>query len=238
MQNMARGKKKVGPGFWNYEYKKASHLALSLNPSEDLEKFLRFIERHSGRSFLNPTMSMLDLGCGNGRNLIHIAKTYAMRGIGYDISSQAITQAKDMGKELPLAFAVRSIALAIPLPDASQALVLDMMASHVLTHKEREDFQDEVFRVLRPGGWYFFKTFLLDEDRNAHRLLRDHPGKEAGSYIHPLIGVAEYVFTEEEILALIEKRFTIHKVLKSHRHLIKGAPAKRRSICIYAQKVS
>ena len=233
---MPRGKKKIGAGFWDREYKKPGHLALSLNPSEDMEKFLRYIERESGRKLLNPTMHALDLGCGNGRNLIHLGKSYAMRGLGYDISSQAIAQAKDMSVGLNLTFEVRTIAGEIPLPDNSQAVVLDMMASHVLTHKEREDLHIEILRVLRPGGWYYLKTFLLDEDRNAHRLLRDNPGKEAGSYIHPLIGVPEYVFSEEDIVALVEKNFTIHKVLKSHRHLVKGSPAKRRSISIYAQK--
>jgi len=233
---MGRGKKKVGDGFWNREYKKGDHLAISTNPSEDMEKFLRWLERETGRACLNPTMSALDLGCGNGRNLFYLGKTYNMRGIGYDISSQAIAQAKKMSEGLQLQYEVRSIAGDLSLPDNSQMLVLDMMASHVLTHEERAHLHEEVVRVLKPGGWYYLKTFLLDEDRNAKRLLRDNPGEEEGSYIHPLIGVAEYVFSEEDIIALVEKNFTIHKVLKSHRHLVKGAPAKRRSISIYAQK--
>lgn len=159
-----------------------------------------------------------------------------MRGIGYDISSQAITQAKKISEGLPLTYTVRSIAGDLALPDESQMIVLDMMSSHVLTHDERAFLHEEIVRVLRPHGWYYLKTFLLDEDRNAKRLLRENPGEEKGSYIHPLIGVAEYVFSEEDIVALIEKNFIIHKVLKSHRHLVKGAPAKRRSISIYAQK--
>lgn len=233
---MGRGKKKVGAGFWDREYKKGDHLAISVNPSEDMEKFLRWLERETGRACLNPTMSALDLGCGNGRNLIHLGKTYNMRGVGYDISSQAIAQAKALSTDLQLKYEVRSIAGDIALPDNSQMLVLDMMASHVLTHVERAKLHSEVLRVLKPGGWYYLKTFLLDEDRNAKRLLKENPGKEEGSYIHPLIGVAEYVFSEEDIISLVEKNFTIHKVLKSHRHLIKGAAAKRRSISIYAQK--
>lgn len=233
---MGRGKKKVGDGFWNREYKKGGHLALSIHPSEDMEKFLRWLERETGRAYLNPTMSALDLGCGNGRNLSYLGKTYQMRGIGYDISSQAITQAKKISEGLPLTYTVRSIAGDLALPDESQMIVLDMMSSHVLTHDERAFLHEEIVRVLRPHGWYYLKTFLLDEDRNAKRLLRENPGEEKGSYIHPLIGVAEYVFSEEDIVALIEKNFIIHKVLKSHRHLVKGAPAKRRSISIYAQK--
>jgi SAM-dependent methyltransferase len=233
---MKKKGRKVGADFWNHEYGSAEHLALSTNPSEDLLKFLRWLERESGRQYLNPTMSAMDLGCGNGRNLLLLAKTYAMRGIGYDISATAIAQAKKLASGLPLSFDVRSIAEPIPQKDASQALVLDMMASHVLTHHERAAMHEEILRILRPGGWFFLKTFLADEDPHARRLLRENPGKEAGSYIHPVIGVAEYVFTEADIVALVEQRFTVHKVLKSHGHLRKAGSQKRRSISIYAQK--
>lgn len=231
-------KKRVPKGahFWNREYGSAEHLALSENPGEDLLKFLRWIERESGRAMLNPTMSAVDLGCGNGRNIIHLAKTYAMRGFGFDISTQAIAHAKRVAEGLPLTFEVRSLAEPLPLKDDSQALALDMMSSHVLTHAERAGLHDEVLRVLRPGGWYFLKTFLSDEDTHTKRLLKEHPGKEVGSYIHPVIGVAEYVFSEAEITSLLEERFVVHKVLKSHGHLRSKGNQKRRTISIYAQK--
>jgi sarcosine/dimethylglycine N-methyltransferase len=204
---------KNGAAFWNQEYTKGEHLALSVNPSEDMLKFLRHLERESGRAHLNPTMSALDMGCGNGRNLNYLATTYGMRGVGYDISDQAIKQARVRANGLALTYETRSIAEPLPLPNSSQILVLDMMASHVLTHEEREREHEEIHRVLRPGGWFFLKTFLLDEDRHAKRLLKENPGKESGSYIHPIIGVAEYVFSEEDIVSLVEKRFMIHKVL-------------------------
>lgn len=229
-------KMRIGTDFWNSEYTSGDHLALSNDASEDLLKFLRWLERENGKALLNPTMSAADLGCGNGRNILHLARTYGMRGIGVDISSQAISQAKRYAEGLQLSFEVGSLANPLPIKDGSQALVLDMMASHVLTHAERAAFHDEVLRILRPGGWYFFKTFLSDEDPHVRRLLKEHPGKERGSYIHPVIGVAEYVFSEAGVVALVEERFVVHKVLKSHGHLRAKGNQKRRSISIYAQK--
>ncbi len=248
-------KRRSGANFWDAEYGKASNLAISTGPSGDMLDFLRYLERETGRTILNPTMSALDLGCGNGRNLNYLGTTYGMHGVGYDISREAIKQAraltaiphrglayaKDIGKasvELQLKFDVGSIAEPIPLPDNSQMLVLDLMVSHVLTHAEREQEHKEIYRVLRPGGWFLLKTFLLDEDRHAIRMLRDNPGKEAGSYIHPIIGVTEYVFSEDDMVEMVEKNFTVQKVMKSHRHLAKGGTGgKRRSIVIYAQKI-
>ncbi len=237
MKKPRKAPKKIGNEFWNKEYGAPANFALSLNPSEDLQKFVRFLEREHGRVYLNPIASVLDLGCGNGRNLMYLAKNYNMRGVGYDISKEAIDQAKEASRDMRIEYDVRSVAEPLPLPDKSQTIVLDMMVSHVLNKNEREQLREETARVLKPGGWLFLKTFLRDEDRHAERLLREHPAEEMGSYVHPEIGVVEHVFTEDELREELEKNFFIHKVYTSHRHLIRGKAAKRRSISIYAQRV-
>ena len=224
-----------GHKFWDKEYKDGRHLALSNNPSEDLIKFTKWLGRNSIPNPLNPESSVLDLGCGNGRNLIYMAKTYSINGVGYDISSEAISQAIELSKELHLKYQVCSIAGPIKLEDKSQDIVLDMMTSHVLTSSERENLQKEITRVLKPGGWLYLKTFLRDEDLHAKRLLRKHPAKEIGSYIHPKIGVAEHVFTEDEIRKILGKNFLIHKILRSHRNRKNCHSAIRRSISVYAE---
>ncbi len=229
--------KKPGVSFWNKEYKYAQNLALSDNPSEDLIKFTRWLVRESGHSVLHKHNSVLDLGAGNGRNLIYLAQEFEVSGVGYDISREAINQAVNKSKSLDLKYEVRSIAEPLPIPNASQTLVLDMMTSHFLTAPERSKVFSEMVRVLKPGGYLFIKTFLLDEDEHAKRLLREHPADEPGSYIHPKIGVAEHVFSEQELVDLLAPHFTIHKIVKSHRHLVRGRPAKRRSICVYAQLI-
>lgn len=223
-----------GNRFWNKEYRDANHLALSENPSEDLVKFTRWLERRDGLKFFKKPWSVLDLGCGNGRNLLWLAENFGTRGIGYDISSEAVTLAKKLSGGLPIEYHVRSITELLPLPDASQTLVLDMMTSHFLKSSERASLLAETTRVLKPGGWLFWKTFLLDEDEHAKRLLRESPADEAGSYIHPKIGVAEHVFTEEEVTEALAPHFTIHKITKSHGH--RGPSGKRRSMSVYAEK--
>lgn len=234
---MKKRKKKVhGKEFWNAEYKDGGHLALSTDVSEDLEKFIRFVERESGRKYLNVIASVLDLGCGNGRNLIWMSENFGVRGIGYDVSTEAISQAKKRSADLnlPLTYEARSIAGPLTVPDNSQRFVLDMMTSHFLKKAEREALIEETYRVMKPGGFLFYKTFLLDEDRHAYRMLKENPADEENSYIHPEIGVPEHVSTEEEIQDTYGRRFHIHKVHKSHRH--RGENAKRRSIVIYAEK--
>jgi len=224
-----------GATFWDHEYKNASHLKLSAEASADLMKFTRWLTREADPT-TSISASVLDVGCGNGRNLIYLASTYHMTGVGYDISTTAIASAKAASGDLPLTYTTRSIAGPLNLPDASQDLVLDMMTSHFLSSRERTFLRDEIYRVLRPGGYLFMKTFLADEDLHTRRLLRDHPGKEPGTYIHPVIGVPEYVYDEETLTNFLGETFLIKKIYRSHKHRLHGQARKRRTISIYAQK--
>jgi len=236
--------RKKNKDFWNKEYAQATHLAMSEEHSEDLEKFTRFLKRESGKECLNVTRRFVDIGCGNGRNAIFLARTFGMHGLGYDASREAIAQARTAlttiygseGKP-PIEFLVRDLKEPISLPDGSVTIALDMVASHVLRRAEREALRAEILRVLKPGGWLFFKTFLRDEDRNAEEFLREFPGPEDGMYVHPEIKKPEYVWWERDIYEFFEPHFTIHKLERSHKHINKkGGAWKRRTASVYLQK--
>jgi SAM-dependent methyltransferase len=230
-------KKRHGTAFWDSEYSRPEHLALSTEVSEDFEKFLRWLVRQSGKSLLNPTQSVVDFGCGNGRNLIYVAQESGIRGIGYDTSAAAIKEAKRLSAEQKLTYEVRSIAGAFPgLKDESQVLALDMMSSHFLKSRERAQLRDEIYRILKPGGYLFMKTFVRDGDLHTKRLTAEAPGSEANTYIHPVIGVEEHVYSEEELVDFLGERFIIHKTFLSHQHKSHGKARKRRTISVYAQK--
>ncbi|MFQ5540674.1 MAG: class I SAM-dependent methyltransferase [Candidatus Paceibacteria bacterium] len=173
-----------------------------------------------------------------------------MHGLGYDLSSEAISQAQQALKtrhptsgfkgeyeKLRLQFEVRDIREPIPLPDGSVTIALDMMASHVLKRAEREALRAELYRVLKPDGWLFFKTFLRDGDKNAEELLREFPAEEDGMYLHPRIKAAEYVWWERDIHEFFEPYFTVHKLERSHKHIDKrGRAWKRRTASVYLEK--
>ena len=234
--NFVRKKKRKqhGATFWEAEYNNPSHLKLSTNVSEDLEKFTRWISRQKREDALSS--QVLDVGCGNGRNLIYLANNFGSKGTGFDISKSAIAQAVSASKGLPIIYKARSIAGNLELEDESQSLVLDMMTSHFLNKEERTFLRDEIYRVLQPGGFLFMKTFLKDEDLHTARLIKENPGDEPGSYIHPIMGVAEYVYSEEELTDFLKEKFIIHKIYRSHKHAFRGQARKRRTITIYAEK--
>ena len=225
-----------GATFWDNEYSNPQYLKLSTIESGDLAKFTRWIERQGNETVLPKYASAFDAGCGNGRNLIYLARLFGMKGVGVDISSAAIAQARRASVELPLTYHVGSAGSPLPAADESQALALDMMTSHFLNSAEREALRNELHRILIPGGYIFMKTFLKDGDLHTARLLKDFPGAEPGSYIHPVMGVAEYVYSEEELVAFLSEKFIVRKIYRSHRHATKGGAGKRRTISIYVEK--
>lgn len=229
-------RKAHGTTFWDLEYKNADHLKLSTDHSEDLEKFTRYVIRAKRGDVLGVGQSVLDVGCGNGRNLIYLAREFSLRGIGYDISTSAIDIAIGASRGFDLTYTARSIAGALDVPDNSQSLVLDMMTSHFLSKAERTFLRDEIHRVLVPGGFMFMKTFLADGDLHTRRLLIENPGTEQGAYVHPVIGVDEYVYHEDELVDFLKEKFIVHKIYKSHRHVLKGRARKRRTVSIYVEK--
>ena len=236
--NFVRKKKRKvhGATFWDQEYTNPEHLKLSTAESADLAKFTRWVIRRGRGDVLAQQASALDAGCGNGRNLIYLAQEFKMHGVGFDISAAAIAQAKAASKDLNIKYEVRNAGQTLPTPDESQSLVLDMMTSHFLDKAGRTQLRDEFFRTLQPGGFLFMKTFLKDKDLHTARLISERPGPEEGSYIHPVMGVPEYVYSEEELVNFLSEKFIVRKIYRSHKHAFKGRARKRRTISIYAEK--
>ena len=228
-------KKNHGTNFWDAEYKNPENLSLSDKPGEDFLKFTRFLERHH-KEILNNEHTVLDLGCGNGRQLVYLHNNYGIKTIGYDTSKAAVEQARLLLSSKDNKFLVRSIANPLPIPDQSISVVLDLMVSHFLSKKQRDTLLQEQLRVLAPHGFLLMKTFLGDDDLHTKRLLKEQPGPEPQTYIHPVIGVPEYVYFEEDLRTFLEPHFDIIKVYRSHKHKLRGKARKRRTITVYAQK--
>ncbi|MBP9819010.1 MAG: class I SAM-dependent methyltransferase [Candidatus Pacebacteria bacterium] len=257
--------------FWNKEYSDPKHLTMSAEAASDLLTFEKWVSRNAEWFPFPKDGFVVDVGCGNGRNIIPLCGEYGMKGLGIDISGTATEQAKKVlahaakdstdeegnlikGKNIEIEFRTQSISEPLGLEDQSVDVVLDMMTSHYLRKAERETYVQEVARVMKPYGWLFFKTFIVEGDLHIKRLIQEHPDRgevitdekgniignlpaEENSYIHPKIGVYEHVFEEQEIYDLYAPFFVIHKMLKSYKHIDKNGKAfKRRTVSAYMER--
>jgi len=226
---------KKGKKFWDSEYsgrKKDQNINISDKPSGDLVKFMRWLRKNKNNiTELNNSSKVYEIGCGNGRNLIYLSNDFGLKGEGFDISEEAIKKAKEKSGKLTIKYAIKELTTVLNKNDNSVDIVLDLMVSHFLKPKERDELHKEFFRILKPGGWFLYKTFLLDGDVNAKNMIKKYGDSETNSYIHPNSRLYEHVSTVEEIKKELQKAgFKIHKILKSHN------PKKRRNVVFYVEK--
>lgn len=212
---------------WEREYQDPKFLSLAGEPNADVRVFMRWLRHDEGLDITD--WSVLDLGCGTGKNLNFVIKHFCKSGIGYDFSKTAVALAEEGGHGLDVAYEVRSIGEKYPIKRESVDLVLDVTSSNSLSEKERKIYLAESCRVLKPGGYFFVRALCLDGDKNAIELLRSHPGKEDCTYELPGVGVTERVFTESDIRDLYNKNFEILHMEKTTGYQRWGSQKYKRS---------
>jgi ubiquinone/menaquinone biosynthesis C-methylase UbiE len=107
----------------------------------------------------------IDVGCGGGRLVIKLAKSYPFSEVvGLDLSDEMLKLAKERVASAGLSDRVKfskGNAERIPYPDSSFDLVVSTISLHHWS-KPRRVF-DEIARILRPGG----KCMVADMRRDA-----------------------------------------------------------------------
>lgn len=110
----------------------------------------RWFERLGGRV---PEGRGLEVGCGRGAALGMLRERFGLREIvGLDLDPRMLAPARYHADGATL---VLADATGLPLRDASFDAVFDFGAIHFVADWERA--LDEVRRVLRPGGRYYFE---------------------------------------------------------------------------------
>ncbi|MEI8223549.1 MAG: class I SAM-dependent methyltransferase [bacterium] len=197
---------------WEREYQNPQFLTLGTEPLADVRDFIKWLRRK--QKVDTTEFTVLDLGCGNGKNLNYIIDLFAKQGIGYDISSTAINHAQELAGTLPVTYEVRSISDPFPLENKSIDLVLDVTASNSLSEAERAKFLKEISRVLKPGSYCFTRALCKDGDDNAKNLIKDFPGLEYDTYVLAETGITERVFSKQDFIDTYNSYFEIIELEK------------------------
>jgi ubiquinone/menaquinone biosynthesis C-methylase UbiE len=126
------------------------------------------------RTKVRPPADLLDLACGTGRHSLALAERgFAVTGLDY--SKPYLEQARKTAKKgpLPVGFVRGDMRdLKAHFPANSFDAVVSLFNSFGYFDKRADDFKvlREVYRVLRPGGWFVLNT--LNEGGVLKRLKR------------------------------------------------------------------
>ncbi len=224
---------------WNNEYKKRT-LMSGEKPQKSIVKFAKFLKKEMGlrgKELPFEGMKILDLGTGEGKNAAYFAERGA-EVFALDISDVAIENAiSKYGFFKNIHFLVADFGKKLNFEDESFDIVLDVTSSNSLDSNARQVYIEEVNRVLKPEGYFFVRALLLDGDKNAKKLLKEHPGKEPGTYILPELGLQEKVFSMQEFKSMYSKYFKIVNIYtETHYSKFSNRVFKRNFLIAYLQK--
>ena len=149
-------------------------------------------------------LQILDIGCGNGRNSVYLAKQgHIVNGI--DVSPSAIKLANQNAKrnKLKINNKVGSV-FNLPYKINSFDLLLDSGCLHHLRKSEWGNYLKNILRVLKPGGYLLLYCFG-DKYVNVHGF-RNRPAKRNWLTIK---GHHYHFFTDKEIKEFFNKKFEI-----------------------------
>ena len=106
-----------------------------------------------------PPGKALDLGCGNGRNAIFLAKSgFSVEGVDY--SQAAIEWATQRAKEARTEVQLHNASVfEAPIPPSTYDLVYDSGCFHHMPPHQRENYIALVAAALKRGGWFGMTCF-------------------------------------------------------------------------------
>lgn len=112
-------------------------------------------ERHDP----NRTLHVLEISCGRGGGLRHLARRLPRQAriIGMDFSARAIAFCKERHATVANLAFVRGHALHLPFKDGSFDVVINVEASHA--YGDDAAFLQEVSRILRPEGRFLYADY-------------------------------------------------------------------------------
>ena len=127
-----------------------------LKPSEKLEAFLNDTHPLAGEA--------LDLGCGEGRNTLLLAR-YGYHVHAVDVSSHGIQKLENYARSQDLHNITYTVAdvRTFPLtPNSYDAIVAVTILDHI-TEEEGKKVAESIIQALKPEGFVFIEVFTIHD---------------------------------------------------------------------------
>jgi len=140
------------PEYWN-EKQNVKNMA-DINEAFNNEHSMGKSTLAAVLEFIPREEMILDAGCGDGRYVFALTGNKYCNVYGCDFAEDRIKQANKLSGEVDNRFVVGNV-LELPYGDNIFDVVLSVGVLHHLKNDEREQFFNEMIRVLKPGGRVF-----------------------------------------------------------------------------------
>lgn len=156
------------------------------------------------RPYLALAKTVLDLGCGGGKDALRLARE-GFHVVGLDLSSAAIGQAEARAKEegLSAEFLAADMSEGLPFPPNSFDAVLANLSLHYFTSEKTRFVMSEVRRVLAQGGVLVMHVNAVEEGERRKAKGRVVRELEPGFYLEQ-DGVTRRYLDREDLEQLLE----------------------------------
>lgn len=145
---------------WEALHKKSADESVRTTPSYAIKRIYESLELIQTQSI---TVNTLEIGCGFGRNLHYlITHGFSDNYVGIDQTDIAISKSKELLSDYQQKGIVQlmkaNAAGELPFPDAHFDCIFDIMSAITFIPDEavRVAYFNNVVRLLKPGGAYFF----------------------------------------------------------------------------------
>ena len=190
--------------YFRKAYETGKHGWPEVGPTPHVERWVRSLGRGGGRT-------ALDLGCGEGRHTILLARRgYDVTGV--DLEPLALRKAKAYlrGSGLPARFEVAD-ALDLRYPDGAFDLVLDYGCFHHVVTRDWARYRRGIARVLKPGGHLLLSVFSTK--------FRHHPEERRTRNWLVHRNHYDHFFTRAELRAALSPAFELKGLLEEREGL-------------------
>jgi ubiquinone/menaquinone biosynthesis C-methylase UbiE len=147
---------------------------------------------------------VLDLGCGAGRHCVLLANS-GFEVVGVDFSKNALKIARRWVREEKLRVAlVRASMTNLPLNNCCLDAVISVSVIHHAFKKDIVTAVNEIYRVLRKGGWFLANLASVTDPRfGTGQMLEDNTFWIREAFEEKRFGELHHFFTRPELLRLL-----------------------------------
>ncbi len=185
-------------------------------PSDELLDFILFLKKNK------TTGTVLDLGCGNGRNSVELANN-GFNVTGIDISQSALDLAKKNMIENKVIINLKKESVFSLKQKNKYNVVIDFGLLHHLRKSQWNNYLKNVLNVLMTEGFYCLHVFSANTENKLKpknknwRLIGKH---------------YDHFFSKSELNSFLSKHFKIIKIIDSE-----NKRTKIKFMTIYALKI-